>query len=77
MKGLKERIEDGSLKIYLETLLTGCLGSDTNTVVHLDFAHRLGSSMEKNKRGRDRDVLLRFSDQKTQNLVLDHLWDTP
>lgn len=36
-------MEEGDLKQYLETLLTGCLRSETNAIIQLSFACRLGS----------------------------------
>lgn len=42
LKGLNEEVEDGNLKQYLETLLTGCLGSDTDAEVQVTYAHGVG-----------------------------------
>lgn len=65
------------MKTYLETLLTGCLGSDTDLVVQLEFAYRIGSLTGKNRRGKDRDILMMFSERTIKTLILDHLWDSP
>lgn len=77
LRSLKEGIEGDSLKTYLETLLTGCLGSDTDGVVQLDFVFRIRSLSRKDRRSKDRGILMRFTERKIKTLILDHLWDSP
>lgn len=62
LKRLKGGVENGSLKNYLENLLTGCLSSDTEAVVKSDFAYRLGNFGKGSRRNRDGNVLLGFPD---------------
>lgn len=77
LKGLKEGEEEGDLKKYLETLLTGCLASDTEAIVSLAFAHRVGHYEKGQNKNRDQDVILGFVDGGMKSLVLDSLWGKP
>lgn len=53
------------------------MGSDSNEVVQLDFAHRPGHPDGRKIKSRDKDVLLRFLDWNIKALILEQLWDTP
>lgn len=53
LRGLKEGVECNDLKSYIETLLTSCLGSDTEAEVKLSFAYRFGA--KRQGRGSNKD----------------------
>lgn len=65
-------MEGGKLKDCPDTLFTGCLGTETDAEIRLNFAHRLGSCGERSK---DRDILLGFPNWSMKLLALDVLWD--
>lgn len=77
MKGLRERIEENDLKGFFENLLTGFLGSNTEAVIQLKDAYRLGTLHPGKRNTRDRDVLVRFVNWATKSLVLYILRDKP
>lgn len=74
LKGLKEGMEDLDLKVYLETLLTGCLASDTKVEISLIVANRVGIQGRGQNKNRDRDIILGFPNGAMKVLVLDSLW---
>lgn len=77
LKGLKEGLEEQDLKKKLETLLTGCLGSETEEEVQLAFAYSLGAVGKGWNKSKDTNIILGFPNGSSKALVLASLWDKP
>lgn len=77
LKGLKEGVEDLDLEKYLETLLNGCLASDTEAEICLSFANRVGVLGNGHNKNRDKDVILGLLNGDMKRLVWDSLWGKP
>lgn len=61
----------------METLLAGCLDSETKEEIKLSFAHQLGAKRQGRRANEDRNILLGFTEGTTRALVLDMPWDMP
>lgn len=68
LRGLREGIEGEELFQYLEEVFTGCWEADTEIVIWIASAYRLGPFRKTKKI--PRDVLVRFPDWHTKRAVL-------
>lgn len=69
LRGLREGKEGEELSQYLEKVFTGCLGADTEIVIQISSAYRLGPF--KRTQTITRDGLIRFLDWHTKQAELD------
>lgn len=72
---MKEGAEGRSLQAFLEELVTGCLGSESDIPVKVLFDYRTG--YQGRRKDKCRNVLVSLTDWPTNVAILHALWDKP